>query len=230
MYELYPYSSPIILTDSIYADYGGNTGSSTVKQRQAAYWIAERQMTQHLNAFLLPTQVTGAYPIPHLVNPLITSYGQVTSIDAVFFNYLNGYTCQIQQFPGVAAVIQGDYGCIFVHSVMAPCCYGYGYGYPYYIAPYQVLVTYTSGYPSGTSFQPNMLMALTMATTINLNFMSDPGANEGAFDIGIQEFQNQSYREVRVKLGHNAFGTSPAAMKIADLVTSLKHRPTLRMH
>ena len=50
----YPFSTPIILTDDIFVQYGGQTGSSTPLQRQGAYWVAEKQATNYIGTFLLP--------------------------------------------------------------------------------------------------------------------------------------------------------------------------------
>ena len=59
--NLYPYNIPIILTDTIFADYGGDPEKATSKQRKIAYRLAEMTATEELNAFLLPTIVTGTY-------------------------------------------------------------------------------------------------------------------------------------------------------------------------
>src|SRR4030043_6695 len=75
----YPFNSAIILTDSIFFDYGGHRGSSSPEQRQAAYWIAERTATEDINTFLLPTIVTGSF----LYNPLrdvILEHGYINQI------------------------------------------------------------------------------------------------------------------------------------------------------
>ncbi len=58
---IYSHNSAIILNDSIYTSYGGVTGSSTSAQRNAAYLLSEMAVSEALETYLLPTQVTGTY-------------------------------------------------------------------------------------------------------------------------------------------------------------------------
>ena len=53
--NIYPYDYPLILTDDIFTGYGGLTGTSLPLQREAAYIIAEQQVSTYLGTFLLPT-------------------------------------------------------------------------------------------------------------------------------------------------------------------------------
>src|SRR3972149_5790771 len=57
-------TAPSILTDTIFVDYGGHTGTSTAAQRMAAYAIAEGQAAQEIGTFVAPTMVTGTYSWP----------------------------------------------------------------------------------------------------------------------------------------------------------------------
>jgi hypothetical protein len=75
-------------------------------------------------------------------------------------------------------------------------------------------------------------MALTMVAQINLNEIVSDGTliNEGIGDIGVQEFSNQFYHEIRTKLGHSIFGNSAKANKAADLTKHFRAKNALRFH
>jgi len=57
----FPYTSAQFLNDSVFVDYGGMTGTSVQAQRNAAYAMAERKMSEYLETYLLPTTITGTY-------------------------------------------------------------------------------------------------------------------------------------------------------------------------
>ncbi|GAF73015.1 unnamed protein product, partial [marine sediment metagenome] len=49
--------------------------------------------------------------------------------------------------------------------------------------------------------------------------------NEAPGGVGVQEFSNQGYREIRTKLGKTGFGSSARAQFVSNLLTSFrKHR------
>lgn len=226
----YPYFAPIILTDQIFENYGGQTGTFTHNQLEVAYWLAETQMTEHLNAFLKPTLVTGSYPVygyPGEAVRLDTYY--VLQVLGIEYQHA-GCGCTIQAAEGCSFILDGRLGYILV-SQLGGCGGGCGDcgGLSF---PAVIQVPYISGLSSGTAYQPNMLLALTMAATQNLNEMFYPMALEGgAGDPGISEWSSMQHREVRVKtgLGMNAFGNSPIANKIAQLVRSIAPRPAIKL-
>ena len=49
----YPYNYPVVETDAIFIAYGGQTGTSVVAQRQAAYLIAEMTASLDVDTLLL---------------------------------------------------------------------------------------------------------------------------------------------------------------------------------
>lgn len=224
----YPKYSPEILTDTLYTNFGGKNGESTAGQRSAAYLIAEERMSDHLNTFLLPTIITGTYPWPVNGDPICLDHAYVRSIKSVHV-----YTeecccdCDLIANDGCALIIDGDYGYVYVKmtdGVGCGCGCGGDYGYPY-----NVQVVYEAGLYSGTSYAANMLTALTIVAQDTLNEMIEPGANEGAGDVQIQEFQNQSYREKRGPMLHTALGESPRANFAARLVRRLKRHKYLKL-
>lgn len=221
----YPFSTPQIMSDTVFIAYGGETGTSTSAQRQAAYFIAEKQMTEHIDTLLLPTTVTGTWFHPTNSGPLVTDYGYVTDIYSVSVNTTDLVDCTLTANSACAIIRNDKYGYLDLVYILSQCnCSLVG-------IPYSVSVVYQAGMPTGTSMRPDMLLALTMAAQINLNEIDNHTLhNEGAFDVGVQQFNSQGYSEQRVKLGHNAFGSSAAAQKIANLVKSYICRPALRFH
>lgn len=212
MIQVYPHSSPLILNDSIFVQYGGQTGSFTQAQRTAAYLIAEQQATTYLNTFLLPTTLTGTWG---QAGRIVTDYGYVSEIKSVFILSKDSLTnCTLQSDSGCVFVWDDTFGYLDVGCMLNYCnCNNY-------IVPYQVRVAYTAGLPTGVANQPAVLLALTMAATINLNEMIFPSQNEGAGDIGIESFISLDYSEKRKALKNTAFGNSARAQKIAQLLSS----------
>lgn len=221
--EYYPYYAPIILTNDIFVEYGGYTGTSTPSQRNAAFLIAEKLMTRYLNSFLLPTIVTGTYI---WAEPIITKHGHVIGIESIVVkasdNVLN---CVLKDIDACAFIRSDTFGYLdirLLENCLSSCL-------SQFTPPYQVELAYNSGLPSGTSFQPDSLMGLVTIAQIHVNAITDPGANEGAYDIGILEYANQSYREKRMPLIRTVLGSSAAANYAAGLVKHLRATPALVM-
>lgn len=218
----YPYFAPIILTDQIYLDSGGHTGTSTANQRNAAYLIAEKRMTSHLNTFLKPTVVTGTYEWPHMGEPIILDQGYLISIKSVKAISQDSFCdCDLTESDACGLIKDDTYGYVYVR-VTEGAYRGCGCGS---VNPWQLRIAYEAGLPSGTVYQADMLLALTIVAELTLNEMIDQGANEGVGDVQITEFSNQSYREKRGVLGHTGLGSSARANYAADLVGSYRrHR------
>jgi len=220
----YPYDAPILLDDFWFLSLGGETGTSSALQRAAAYMIAEKQMTEHLDTFLVPTIITGTYYQPTHFNPVVTGYGHVNRLIHVSVNTATILDCSLAANDACAIIRNDTYGYVDVSCILSLCGCSYR-------TPYNIQIVYEAGLPSGTSLQPDLLLGLVIAAQINLNEMdSHTLHNEGAYDIGVQQFSSQGYSEQRVKLGRNAFGQSAAAQKIANLVKGYVHRPGLRFH
>lgn len=224
----YPYFVPIILTDAIYTAYGGQTGTTLPAQRNAAYLLAEIQMTEHLDAFLKPTTVTGTYPVQGY-------FGETLRLEMY---YLQEVSRVRYLYPGWNCAVDTQTGCAFIldhrlsYVALDDCALvGCGCnGSPQFPAVAEVV--FLSGLSSGNAYQPNMLLALTMAAQNNINEMFYPMALEGgAGDPGISEWSSMQHREIRVKtsLGDNAFGNSPIANKIAKLVKNVAPRPAIKL-
>ncbi len=224
--QQYPYYSPIILTDSIFLTYGGLSGTSTTAQRNVAYWLAEEQMTEYLNSFLLPTTVTGTYFWKNH-NPIPLDYGNVIQVNQVVVSSRDwANSCAIDTVTGCHAVRgDGKYGLVDVQYLMN--CGGCG---AVVGSPYNIQISYQSGLVSGTSYTPSVLQALTLAAQINLNEIDVSLSNESTADIGVEFFINQGYHEKRMKLGTTAFGNSATAQRIARLVRKYRTKPSIGFH
>lgn len=215
----YPYYSPQVLTDSIFVKYGGRIGTSTSQIREVAYLLAEEQMVEHLGTFLVPTIITGA--VTHLRGGLyMTEFGNVTQVFTAYVDRIKSHSPIVTEtFSGssvIANSVQGYLGLDFTYSCGGGCGGG-GAGFRYYSS-------YQSGLSTGTSNQPAMLTALTLAAQINLNEMDVSLSNEGTADIGVQRFSNQAYSEERKHLLNTVFGNSAIAQRIARLVKKYRVR------
>lgn len=215
----YPYNSAQILNDSVFLAYGGMTGTSTSAQRQAAYLLAESQMTEHLSTFLVPTIITGTawYRGGTLFETEFGHIQQVLAFSAEEIKQLN--PLQTRTVTGSVLVRNSEWG--YLDIFLPNCQYG---------LIYSNTVVYRSGLNTGTSSSPTMLSALTIAAQINLNEWDISLTNEGTADIGVQNFSNQSYSEQRVKLGRNTFGSSAMAQRVARLTMRYRSKPSASFH
>lgn len=210
MIQVYPHNSPIILNDSLFVQYGGSTGTYSSGQRTAAYLIAEKQATNFLNTFLLPTIVTGTWGYAPRI---VTDYGYVSQIYSVNILSKNNFTtCTLQSDSACVFVWDDTFGYLDVSCLINTCnCQNV-------LVPYQVQLAYQAGLPTGVATQPDVLLALTMAAQISLNEMIFPSQNEGVGDIGIEQFSSLDYSERRKALLNTEFGNSAKANKIAQLL------------
>jgi hypothetical protein len=229
---IYPFSSPLFLTDSVFLNYGGQTGTSTSFARAAAYFIAEKEMSSHLHTLLQPTDISGSFNW-NAGNPFEMDWGNINTIYGVSiqtsFNTIYNYTPNDMQ--RAVFIRNAKYG--IVDIAQWPLMYQVGAtAFPVtYYTPYSVTVSYNAGMPTGSSIQPDMLWCLTMAAQLVLNEMSTDGflANETPGGIGVQQFSNELYSEKRTLLGASIFGNSPIAQQITRLVSSYRCRAIARM-
>lgn len=210
--QLYPYPSPIILTESIFTQYGGQSGTFSSAQLQAAFLAAEMQATQYIGTFLLPTIVTGTFP--YQGNYVVTDYGYVHRILSVSIISKTGTECGLQSDSSCAFIWNDTFGYLDVLCSLAQSPCGNG------VVPYQTQIAYEAGLPTGTATKPSILLGLTMAAQIFLNEMAYPSANESTGDVGVESFSNQGYSERRKTLKRTSFGQSAKASYIAHLFDS----------
>ena len=217
MNEIYPYNTPIIMTEPIFQKYGGDINGSTPEMRQIAYVIAEEAVTDDVGTFLLPTTITGTYSY-NLIHPLITEYAYVHSVNLVqFLDKKQEVYYSVTGTNNVYVSIRDDtYGIIDIHYLLLNCqCNPY---------PYKINVSYTAGLPTGTANNPKFLLALTTYTDMVLNQIEGYG-NEADGLVGVSEFKNQDYSEKRHNLKRTIFGSSARAQFVSDLLVKYrKHR------
>jgi len=221
MTQVYPYNYPLILNNVLFSQYGGKgTGSFPQAVLDAAYQMAEQQTTNYIGTFLLPTIVTGTFTNPLTITKRIaTDYGYVSRILSVVVKtqkVSQASGCELLDSQGCAFIYKDTFGYLDVYKVQELCGCGVSN------VPYQYEIAYEAGLPTGTANLPLMLAAMTQAAQIHLNemFPGVVGVNEGAGDVGIQEFESFGYHERRTahSLVKTAFGGSAVASRIANMI------------
>jgi len=176
---IYPYSTPLILTEDIYVEYGGQTGTSTAVQRQNAFLIAEQRASKYIGTFLLPTIVTGTYPY-NSSNFIVTDYGYVHQILSAKVLSVQGSTsCTLKEDSGCAYIFDDTYAYLNYSCVSSLC------NCSTWQSPYQFQIAYQAGLPTGTANQPGILQALTIVANIGLSQVAGGCGSDG--DVGITQ-------------------------------------------
>lgn len=214
---VYPYNSPIVLSDSIFVQFGGQIGNTTVSQRDAAYLIAEKRVSNYLGTLLIPTTVSGSF----LYKPngfIISDYGYVQEITSVTIVSVDKTTCKLSNTNGCAFIFEDTFGylnCSCISDLVS--------------MPYKIEITYKAGLPLGVATQPDVLLALTKVAQEQLNEMMYPTANETTGARGIEQFSTLEYSEKRKPLKRTALGQSAIANFAAELLDNAvkKARPAL---
>lgn len=212
---IYPYTTPQILTDANFVAYGGQTGTTTAFQRQAAYLIAETALSSDVETMPISTRMTGTfYPNVDMGNVFFTDCTYVWGV-----HILNMYDSAGTLLVSVSGTTSGWFN--IRNAEMGQI----DFFYPVYSGlPYKVEYIYDAGLPASVGSSPNILLALTLYANIILNELMGYG-NESVGDIGVQDFSNQQYRESRVTLLRTSFGTSAKAQLISKLTEKYRlHR------
>lgn len=228
----YPFNSAQFLNDAVFTSLGGVTGTTSAYLRQAAYFIAEKEMCSHLGTLLQPTNLTGTY-LWATAMPVNLDFGYVQSINSVAVLTLLNIWVFFSPADIQTAVYIRDPKRGIVDVSLNPMLIRSSAATPYsYLPPYNVTIGYTAGLPTGTTMQFDVQWALVMAAQLVLNEMDNSGflANETPGGIGVQEFTNELYSEKRVVLGHSIFGSSPVAQQITRIVENLRAKRALRLH
>jgi len=205
----YPHSSPIILDDDTFIDYGGETGTSTTKQRQAAYLSAEKKTTNFVGSFLLPTMVTGTHDYDPTRN-FVTEYSYVHGINSVIIRSRDlDDDCSFTETEKCAYIRDDGYGVLDINYAITSCqCSP--------VNVYQVQVAYEAGLPTGTITQADYLARLVAVADMELKEISGDGGNEAPGNIAVESYSVDGYSEKRKYLRNTIFGSSPRANWVAD--------------
>ena len=210
--NIYPYSSPIILTEDIYVAYGGQTGTMTSAQLQSAFLIAETRATKYIGTFLLPTIVTGSYTYTGHTQ-IVTDYGYVTRVLDARILLLNGNTsCTLTEESGCILIRDDTYGYLNYVRANSIC------GCSPWQSPYQYRVTYEAGLPTGTANHPNILHALTIIAEESINEILYPRAGETVGNRAVEQWDSIEYGETRKKWARTALGDSARSAYAAELI------------
>lgn len=226
-----------ILNDALFTQYGGQTGTSTQAQREAAYMMAEQLAIEEIGTFLVPTTVTGTYQWPKVNDFRIKlDHQQVTSIGSVTTIHEAGCDCADDSYEieGCAWIVDGRNGLVDLrecgNTIKASCsacaCGGRYYGYPY-----QVRIAYTAGHPAGmVAANPTSLMGLVTVADLALEQILSPySAPGGAGNPSLQSFSDTGYSETYQMLKMTSFGGSPRANFAAQMLRPLKYKGVLKM-
>jgi len=228
-------TTPAILTDTIFTQYGGTTGTSTAAQRTAAYCVAEGEMVDEIGTFVAPTTVTGTYTWPYqmqyfkLQHDRLNSVAGVTAIHAAGCNCADGSV----ELAGCAWIVDPDNGVVDLRecgntlkAACAGCCTCSGWRG----LPKQFRIVYNAGLPVGAASDPRLLQALVIVADLTLQQVIDPaGAEGGLGDPGVQSFSTSGYSERRTALKPSAFGSSARANYAAKLVETFKFKGSLKL-
>lgn len=215
---IYPFSSPIILSDSIFLMYGGQEGNTLTEQRTASYLIAEKRVTNYIGTLLLPQIITGTFPANS--NKFITTdYGYVHRvISAKVLSVNNLQTCELSSDSGCVFIADDTFGYLNFSCIQSACgCAGWK-------VPYQYQVVYEAGLPTGTASQADVLLALTVVAQEQLNEMIYPNANESPGARGIEQWSSLDYSEKRKTLKRTSLGQSARANFAAELLDNAIRR------
>ena len=217
---LYPYNLPIILTDNIFSAYSDGSLTGTASGiKQAAYWMAEEKASEDIGTLLLPTIITGTYPYS---SRIVLDHAWVHTIYATrFIDFEESIYYTILGTDNIYLSLYDDERGLVDLAYAVGNCHCHTHANPY---PYKVQMAYQAGLLSGTSYRPNVLMALSTYASIAMNEIIGYG-NEAPGDIGIEEFSNQQYKEKRRGMLNTVFGDSPKARWAWRQLTRLRrHR------
>lgn len=212
-------TTPSIMTDTIFQNYGGNIGGlyglASAQQRQDAYAIAEQQARQHLHTHLTPTTVTGSVSFSLIDQRYQLPLSKVITVNSVTAYFRDSYG-STYSYPGYGYLINGE------ASVVDLLLDQLGFGL--FGSPFKYNVCITAGYPAGQlASMPNVRLALTIAGRMALQQIVDPTGGEGGpGNPGIKSVSDSGYSETRqdANLRMTAFGNTPEANYVAQLLNN----------
>lgn len=210
--------SPVLLTDEIFAEYGGDTGTYTSSVRTNAYAVAETMVQQSLHCFLSPTTVTGTFPIS--VDSIYQlHHPAVTEIKSVRFWSSDG-SCNKTYSDGCANIIDAATGVVKLSDSCGSCGTN--------VAHQFVDIAYTSGVD--VAQYPNVRLGLSIVAKKILEQITDPDAALGG--AGDPEVRSFSDTGLSISYGNavpSTFGASPEMQLATRLIrTSLPRRIVFR--
>jgi hypothetical protein len=219
MNVILPLTTPQILTESIFQNFGFFTGTATNFQIQTAFSIAENQCARSVGTFLAPTTFTGSYAFVGYDKIYTSPVGRLASINNV--QYLEKYSNGVERiYSGTAVIIDPENGYFYskvsdLDNSVCSSCAGDTSGI------YRFEVSITAGYATGSIVSnPIMGLALCMAADIALKIMVDEGIGvtyentTRTLQVGrvIQTFDTKGFH------GNTIFGPSSRGQYIHNLL------------
>lgn len=240
MSTLYLVTGTAILNDTIFTDFGGNAGTSTEAQRQAAYQTAEQFAIREVGAFLIPTAITElfSWPLTMTQGGCRTKlfYNHLISVDSLTSKHEIYCDCTTVDISGCAQIVNNENSIVDLQacggvSGGAQCNCAWAQGYGPYGRPRLCEITYTSGIPAGqAAMSSSVLQGLTIAADLALEQVLDPaGAEGGPGDPQVKSFSDTGYSETRERLIVTAFGGSARANYAARMLQPLKFKGALSL-
>lgn len=226
---MYLVTGTTILTDDIFLAYGGGeSGTGTASQRQAAYQMAETFAAQEIGTPLVPQSFTSIFswwPQSRLQLPhkRVQSVTTVTALHEIYCG------CEVLELSACALIVDADNGVIDLRECgvggIAGCACAWAQGYRGMAR--RVEITYIAGIPNGlAAAYAGVLQGLTIAADLALQQILDC-APDG--DPMITSFSDSGYSETRQGLMMTAFGGSARANYAARMFSPLKFKGALRM-
>jgi len=223
-----------VLNDSLFIQYGGNTGTSTQAQRDAAYMMAEQDAGDYLQTFLVPTTITGSFQWPTVGNRIQLEYKHINTITGLVAIHDTGCDCDTVEVVGCAIIVDSDNAIVDISNcgsggVLKSSCSGCdcfsGGG-----RSDRFRIGYTVGLPAGlVAANAKALMGLITIADIALQQITCPETAEGgAGDPSISNFSDSGYSESRQFLKMTTLGGSPRANYAARMLDSLKFKRVLK--
>lgn len=210
------------MTDAMYVSLGGLTGTSTALQRNYAYRMAEGQVSQEIGTYITPTTVTGSYPhvAPNVLLDL--GIGKINSVDSVVLHerWTNGVERFISGTPYIYDVDNGYIAIQISPNDNSSCvgCTGYAENI------YKAEIAFTAGYSTGVIVgNPDIELALKMATDLVLRMMDDEGIGQEAWTAFTTIQIGRFIQTVNNKyLKNTSFGISHKAQFISNILKPYK--------
>lgn len=232
----FPYlvTGTTVLTEQIFIDYGGHTGTSTQAQRNAAYQMAEQMAIEEIGTLLVPTILTGTFSWPLSDTRFMLPHTHVRSISSVTAIHDSGCDCASSQVEigGCAWLIDAQAGIISLEqcnstaSNSCACSCNGSYGLPLLFR-----IVYEAGIQAGlVAANANSLLGLVTSADLALEQIIDPGGAEGGpGDPSLSSVSDTGYSESRQFLRMTAFGGSPRANFAARMLSPLKFKRALKL-
>lgn len=225
-----------VLTEAIFVQYGGQTGTATNAQVNAALQMGEQFAIQEIGTFLVPTTISGTFAWP-VDDRLLLPHTHVRSVSSITAIHEAGCSCAADQveISGCAWILDYQAGIISLRecgdNVRQPgiaCGCGTGGQYGGRLL-YQIV--YEAGIQAGlVGANAAALMGLVTAADLALEQIIDPqGAEAGPGDASLSSFSDTGYSESRQFLMMTAFGGSPRANYAARMLRPLKYKRAMRL-